>query len=173
MAIVTNNAHVANALRFYNERQSMYLGIARSTTPWSNESVPPAEDPSVTDLIELTGMRKCTVSLARELGEGESTTKQTVDFRGKTWVLVNDTDAYTEGANFVYVSGAISGSELPLGAYRQAGIFTGVELNEGVTANAVLPNEISSRGILNFYVNRAPQTRTSDVKTIEAFMVKF
>lgn len=173
MATVTKNAHVENALRFYGERQNMYLGIARSTTPWSNENVPPEEDPSVNDLIELVGMRKCNVSLARELGEGETTTKQTVEFKGKTWVLVNEGDAYTEGATYVYVSGAISGAELPLGTYRQAGIFTKVTVEDGVTASAVLPSQITSRGTLCFYVNRSPQVRTADVKTVESFMVKF
>ncbi len=173
MAIVTNNAHVSNAIRLLNKRNSMYLAIGRSNTAWSNENNPPAETATTTDITELVGMKKCeTVSLARKLGANEVATGQVVEFEGEKWVLVNEVDAYEEGAYYLYIRTSLRGAELPLGTYRQVAIYTDVELQSGVTTNAVLPSEIANTGVMQFYANRSPMTRTSDILTVESWLVK-
>lgn len=173
MAIVTNQAHVANAIRLLKEREDMYLAIGKGITPWSNENNPPAEDASTTDISELIGMKKCeTVSLARKVLQGEEPTGQVVDYEGERWLLVNEQDAYTENAHYLYIKATLRGAELPVGTYRQVGIYTGVEVKDGVTTTAVLPSELDSNGVLQFYANRSPMTRTNDILTIESWLVK-
>lgn len=173
MAIVTNNAHVENAIRFMKQKDNMYLAIGKGTTPWSNENNPPVEDPTTSQLSELIGMKKCdTVSLARKVNVGEEPTGQVVEYDGEKWLLVNEADAYTENAHYVYIKATLRGAELPIGTYRQAGIHTGVQLNDGVSTTAVLPSEIKSQGVLQFYANRSPLTRTNDILTVESWLVK-
>lgn len=174
MAIVTDTAHIDNAVHFYQRRDGVYLALARSNTPWSNEEVPPDEDKTATSLIETYGYKKCDVNLARPLKEGEDVgVNRTVTFKGKTWVLVEESQAYAEGANYIYIKGEVMGDELPLQSYRQAGIHSGLTLNPNVTSLAVLPTEVNDAGKLLFYVNRKEQKRADDIRNIEAFMVKF
>lgn len=174
MAIVTNSAHVDNALRFMKQKDNMYLAIGRSTTPWTVENTPPLEVPETTEIMELTGMKKCdTVSLARKVRQDEIPNGQVVEYEGEKWLLVGADQAQAEGANYVYIKATLRGSELPVGTYRQAGIHTDVQVNDGVTTTAVLPSEIKSKGTLQFYANRPPMSRNVDVLTIESWLVKF
>lgn len=174
MAIVTNSAHVDNALRFMNQKDSMYLSIGRSNTPWTVENTPPKEVPETTEITELTGMKKCdTVSLARKVRQDETPTGQVVEYEGEKWLLVNADQAHAEGANYVYIKATLKGAELPVGVYRQAGIQTGVKIRDGVTTTAVLPSEITDKGTLQFYANRPPMSRSVDILTIESWLVKF
>lgn len=171
MAIATNNSRVYASLQLRAKEASTYLVIGK-TSAWTNEDAPPQADPNTTTLQEVVGYKKVTkMSLCRPFVEGETTTLPTVTYGAKKYVLVPDAQAYTQKAMMVYIEAEIVGEELPLGTYRQVGIHTDVTPKSGVTKKALLPTEVSSTGVLQFFENRKQQNRTADVTVREKFIV--
>ena len=56
MAIATNSGHIARALDFYNTPGKYF--IIGGTTPWENESAPPAPEVSEFKLRDVVGLKK-------------------------------------------------------------------------------------------------------------------
>jgi len=48
MATLTDKSKVANAIRLYNEAQSMYLVLGGKNTEWPNPAVPTVHQPDTT-----------------------------------------------------------------------------------------------------------------------------
>ncbi|WP_212680096.1 hypothetical protein, partial [Salmonella enterica] len=95
---------------------------------------------------------------------GEETNYSTVTYQGEEWALVPDEQAYEEQATHVYFEGTIEGNELPLGLYRQVGIFTGLEPNEGETNEALTPDKVMNQGLLEAIENRPPYNRVEQTR---------
>ena len=173
MAIVTDRAHVASAIRLLGEKESTYVALGKGKTAWNDDKNPPAEVSSTTDISEVIGMKKCsTVSLCRRLGVNEETAREVITYKGAKWVVVPEDLAYAENAHFLYLRATIEGTEIPLGYYRQIGVYTGTLLKSSVTSTGVTPGDIQKKGTLQFYENRQPQNRTASVTTIESFMIE-
>lgn len=173
MAIVTDRAHVASAIRLLGEKEHTYVALGKGKTAWNDDKNPPAEVSSTTDISEVIGMKKCsTVSLCRRLGVNEETAREVITYKGAKWVVVPENLAYAENAHFLYLRATIEGTEIPLGYYRQIGVYTGTSLKHGVTSTGVAPGDINAKGTLQFYENRQPQNRTASVTTIESFMIE-
>lgn len=171
MAIATNNSRVYASLQLKAKEPSMYLALGK-TTPWTNEDAPPETDPNTTTLQEVIGYKKVsTVSLCRPYVTGETTSLPTITYGKQKFVLVPDEQAYTEKAMMVYIEAEVVEDELPLGTFRQVGIHTDVIPKNGVTKEALLPSDITSAGILQFFDNRQQQNRTADVTVREKFIV--
>jgi len=170
MAITTTNAHVNVALYLKNKVESTYIGIGR-TSEWENDSTPPQPTRDETSLDETIGYKKVdTASLCRKLSRGEETNYSTVTYQGEEWALVPDEQAYEEQATHVYFEGTIEGNELPLGLYRQVGIFTGLEPNEGETNEALTPDKVMNQGLLEAIENRPPYNRVEQTRIVERFI---
>lgn len=171
MAIATNNSRVYAALQLKNKKDSMYLVIGK-TSAWTNESTPPETDPNTSSLQEVVGYKKVgKVSLCREYAESDGSKYPIINYGSQKFVLISDSDAYTEKAYMVYIETELSGTELPVGTFRQVGLHTDLVPKSGVTKEALLPNEVTNAGILQFFENRQQQNRTADVTIREKFIV--
>lgn len=170
MAIATTNSRVYASLQLKSKEPSMYLVIGK-TSPWTNESMPPQEDPDTVTLQEIIGYKKVNkVSLCRPYVTGESTTLPTVTYGSQKFVLVPDDKAYEEKAMMVYIEAEVVGDELPVGTYRQMGICTDVVPKDS-SKTAFLPSELTSTGTLQFFENRQQQNRTVDVTIREKVII--
>lgn len=171
MSVVTTNSNVESAIALAKKATTTYLALGKKTA-WANDEVPPTPSADATKLEEVIGYKKVSkVSLCRPKKQNETPTYPTVEYNNMTWVLIPENKAYEEKATFVYYEAEVLGTELPLGAYRQVGIHTGVTPNSEVSKTALLPTEISNTGILQFLDNRKPYTRTSEVTIRERFIV--
>lgn len=171
MAIATTDARVTASLSYVDKMDSSYLAIGK-TTPWLNENAPPTEDPNTSVLQEVIGYKKVDkVSLCKPLGTDESTSYPTITYGGKKYALIPRDKAYQEKATLVYYETVLLGTELPNGTYRQVGIHTGLVPKAGVTKRALLPTEVQSTGILQFFENKEQQNRTAEVKISEKFIL--
>lgn len=165
MATATINAYVSAALDLVNST-GLYLALGR-TTPWENEQLPPVTEEGINQLEELVGFKRMSrVSICRPLLEGETTNLPTVEYKGNTWFLIDNANAYEEEAYYVYMEATVSETDLPPSEYRQVGVYTNVPW-EAVTA----PVEEGAKGTLYYYDNRERFNRTEDVTVTEKFIL--
>ena len=168
MPTATIRAYVENAKLIVKEKNKIYLAI-RKKTPWNNENIPPMPEEEADDLEEIIGFKKMsTVSLCRPMRDGETTVHPKVKYLGKTWVLVPEDKAQEEEAFHVYFSVRINPEDMPLGEYRQVGVYTGIE--EGKEIYIPSDKEVKNR-ILYFYDNRRQFNRTEKVRVTESFII--
>lgn len=178
MAISTLYSHVSRAIDFFN-KNSIYFAIAK-TSPWSNDSngktemdpqfSPPEENATVTALSELIGFKKAeVVRLVVPDVDGE------ISYDNGRWRAVSASSAYAEGAKYVYLETNIRSDELPIGFYRQIGVYTGLVLANGVPTSKynLLPSEVSNTGVLEVYDNRQPSNRQADQREILSIIIEF
>lgn len=171
MAVVTNNGYVDNALRLYNKKDSAYIILGRSQTPWSDETKPDTEDPTATRIQEVQGLRKVTTaSVCRVLADGEAALNPTISYGGTTWELVGADEAFITQASYVYFGALIDVNDFPGGTYRQVGLVTDVIPNAGINVSALTPDEVSDFGTLQMYQNTVPYNRTN-TKVLEQFII--
>lgn len=171
MATATTTARVNAALQFKDKQASMYIAIGK-TSPWTNEASPPEPDPDTTALQEVIGYKKVNrVSLCRPYTAGDEAQYPKVKYGGEFYSLIPDEKAYQERAYRVYIASDIEGTELPLGTYRQVGIHTGLVPKTGVNKTALLPNEVTSAGVLEALENREFMNRFKEVSLREKFII--
>jgi hypothetical protein len=148
---------------------SLYIAIGR-TTPWTDENAPPTEVPGTTDIDEIIGMKP--VTLRKHMVE--DAVDGTVFWDNKIWRLVNTEEALSLSTVYCYLEAQVQYSELPLTGFRQVGLYSGTELQPGVSPTiAVLPADIADNGILESYSNRKVENRASDKIDILRFIIKF
>ena len=155
MAILTIRHHVAEALRFYNAAD-MFVGIGH-TTPWPNDSSPPAPMDTVEALVEPIGYKP--VSTRKLLIPDEA---GLFPWAGQNWTEVLEVDARDEKAIYVYIESRMEYDELPLVSYREVGIFTGLVKAGGAGSGALLPGEVTDPGDLEYLDYRQPEPRAID-----------
>lgn len=171
MATLTTKARVEAGLAYLDNADNTYLALGRRSA-WANESAPPAEDPDADMLQEVIGYKKVSkVSLCQEIETGTVTAYPTITYSGRTYALIPREKAFQERPTLIYFEAEVSGSELPLGTYRQVGLHQHLQVKDGVTKTAVIPSEVASTGTLLLYVNKAFQNRTEDVKITERFIL--
>jgi hypothetical protein len=176
MTTMTIKSRVHNAIAQQAEYTSAYVAIGK-TSPWTDDSNPPNDDPKATALTEVIGYKKVKqFSLARLLKTGEtaeSISYPVVVYKGQQWALIPIDKAYDEEATFLYVEAEIQPDDFPLGMFRQVGLFTGLTPNAGVTKQNLLPSEVANIGLLRVIENREPQNRTASVTAFEQLMLAF
>ena len=171
MAIATTDARVQASLDYVNKASSTYLAIGKKTA-WTNENTPPAGDPNTSVLQEVIGYKKVDkVSLCKPLTQNESTSYPTITYGGSRYALIPVNKAYQEKATLVYFETEVLGTDLPTGTYRQVGIHSGLVPKDGVTKKVLLPTEVKSTGILQFFANKQFQNRTEEVRIKERFIL--
>lgn len=171
MAVVTTNARIQASIDYVKKASNTYVAIGRQT-PWTNEQAPPTEDVNAVTLQEVIGYKKVKkVSLCKPIEEGEDTPYVKVEYAGKHYALVPVEKAFQEKTTLVYYESEILGTDLPTGLYRQVGIHTGVTPKTGITKPNLLPSEVQSTGVLEFYENKQFQNRTLETKVYERFIL--
>lgn len=167
-AVNTIYAHVNRALGFFNQNNT-YFAIGK-TTPWADESKPPEPDTNTAKLDGVIGFKK--VEVAYMVVPDET---GTIAYRDKTWKVVPPDKAMELKAKHVYLETYIRYDELPLGEYRQIGVYTGLKLADGVSPAKfnLLPSEVASHGVLEALDNRKASPREEDQKEKISLVIEF
>lgn len=168
MATATVQAYVENAKLIAKQADKTYLALGK-TTPWENENIPPVPDERTYNIEEIIGFKRMeVVSLCRPLSNGEETNYPTVRYLGGTWVLIPEDKAQEEEAYHIYYSAKVNPDDMPLGEYRQVGVYIGIDSTK--TLLTPEDREVNNR-ILYFYDNRKQFNRTQQVNVTESFII--
>lgn len=167
-AISTLHSHVSRALDFYN-KTDVYFCIGK-TSAWSNDSAPPTPDSSTTDVAEIIGYKKVSV---KQLVIPDNS--GAIVYRSTKWTSVSPSNALTQGAKWVYIECSIQYDELPLGYYRQIGVYTGLVKQSGVASGKfnLVPSEVADNGILEVIDYRTPAYRAIDSQDTLRLIIQF
>lgn len=172
LPVTTIAGHTSRAISFY-ELNHIYFGIGK-TSAWDGETndgfTVPLPSPSATTLDELVGMKLCsTKAIVYPDDDG------TIVYRTQTWRKVTPEDAIKLGAHWVYIEATIDYDELPAVSYREIGVFTRVQLNDGVASNksVLLPSDIKDTGILEVIDQRKVITRNEDSRDTFSMIIEF
>lgn len=173
LPVTTTAGHVSRAISFY-EMTNIYFGLGR-TTPWAaNETdddfSAPLPSVDATELEELIGLKKVdTKSLVVPDDEG------TVVYRDQVWRKISPEEAIRLGAHWVYIEASILYEALPAKSYRQIGVLSRVGLADGVlpTKDILLPEDITSQGILEVLDQRKVVTRNEDSRDTFSMIIEF
>jgi hypothetical protein len=174
MAIKTNKFGISRAVDFF--KKSIYFGIGK-TSEWDNESNPP--NPTFdASLEEPIGYRKADRVYLVVPHDGSTVPDGTtiIDYSGGTqWKVVNEIQAFVEGANYIYIETSILPTDFPTGEYRQVGVFTGLERSSGVDAGKfhLLPSEVDNEGVTEIIDYREKSIRNSNTKEFLSYIIKF
>ena len=146
----------------FKTAETVWFVVARTQTPWSDELSPPSESVDTVMLDEIGGLQKAeVVSLCKVDPNGE------IEFRGQRYSLVSDSDAYANDARYLYCKTVLRFDTFPLVMFRQYGILVGVIPASGYEdRNILLPDQVSSYGVLVGYVNIPPIVRTAGSKNV-------
>lgn len=96
----------------------------------------------------------------------------TITYNSQKYLIVDPTDARDLNARWVYVETEFDYSELPIQPFRQLGIFSNLVRNNGVTADILLPNQISSTGSLVVLDNRKVIYRSTEQREIISYIIE-
>jgi len=167
-AVTTLISHVSRASDFYS-KTSLYFAIAHPD-PWSDENNPPEPNVTDTDLISIIGYKK--VDTKYFVVPDSNGTISMID---GTWSIVNQADIYSKGAKWLYLETTIMPADLPLGTYRQVGLYSSLILADGVSPSKynLLPSEVTYSGILEALDNRQQSNRQSNSKEKIAMILEF
>lgn len=169
MAILTLKGHISRALNFYNNHESLYAAIGKSTK-WAEgdcdelkTSYDASKDydldppvPSINDdFLELIALKKIeSAFMVVQDDEG------TLEYRGTKWRIVSMFDendqptvknVYKEGSRWVYLSTTLTYDEITTTLpYRQVGIFSNISKKSTVADGAVVltPEDIEGAYVL-------------------------
>lgn len=167
MAITTLNSHIQRAVEFF-QKDDIYFGIGR-TTAWEDEDSPPEPVFETSTIEEPIGFKKAEQAyLVVPDEEGE------IVYQDSTWSVVTLDEAFVKKARYVFISTTIRYDELPLGRYRQVGVYSGLEPVEGTAPGKfnLLPEEVKVQGILEVIDNRQDSNRQADQKETLNLIIK-
>lgn len=168
MAITTLKGHVARALDFFN-RNDVYYAFGKQSE-WDDEDKPPAPVNTIEDVEEILGFKQVENKFMVVPDENG-----TLIYRDSKWRIVTESEAFALGARWVYIDCFLRYDELPLGEYRQVGVYSRLKKNEDIPAGqmALLPEDVSNKGVLEIIDNRKRTTRQSDQKEQLSIIIEF
>lgn len=170
MTVVTDEAAAYVATLLYNMHNSIYIGIGKSS-PWADDSKPDPEDSSKTNIDEpLFYVKADTVQLCRTKLPSESPTVESISYGSNQYVPVNVSDAVSSGAEYIYCSALISSDNVGKVTFREAGLFSGLQLNQGVTKTTVQYPDIASIGSMLSLTNQSPVSITDTASARVSFL---
>ena len=160
MTVVTDKAAAYVATLLYSMQNSIYIGIGKSSH-WANDSKPDPEDSSKTNIDEpLFYVKADKVQLCRTKLPTESPTAETISYGSNQYVPVNVGDAISSGAEYIYCSALLSSENVGKLTFREAGLFSGLQLNQGDTKATVQYSDIASIGSMLSLINQSPVSIT-------------
>ena len=152
MATLTDKSKVSNAIRLYNEAQSMYLVLGGKNTEWPNPAVPTVPQSTTTTVPELIGLKRVsTVSLARPTNI--TTGANIVSSGGQNYELVSLANAYAYNATYVYIATDIGQDDFPDKVHRIIALTSNPTFTAGVTSAVVPYNYVTNQGTLQAIEN--------------------
>lgn len=177
LPITTTSGHVSRAILF-QQMKYIYFGLGRPNA-WegeleaeenNEEFSAPLPNADATKVDNLIGMKKVDVK-ALVIPDEEGT----VVYRDRVWRKITPEEAISKGAHWVYIEASIYYDELPATAYRQIGVYSFVQLNDGVPENqsVLLPEHIKDEGILEVLDNRKVVTRNEDNRDTFSMIIEF
>jgi hypothetical protein len=91
------------------------------------------------------------------------------------WGFVATENAYSAKARWVYVQAIIDGNELPLVSYREIGLYSALQVAEGVGEDSavLLPAQVANNGVLEVISYRKPIPRSDDQKDQLSLVLAF
>jgi hypothetical protein len=147
MAIATMSGHVSRALEFYN-KAGKYFSIGR-TTPWDDETTPPApslDDFKLEELVALKKVDNCFLVI-------QDNENGTINYRDNKWRIVADhlettigTEGVLEGSTQVpltSLAGILVGNKLRIDNEYEATISGINTANNFVTLDTPAPRNIN------------------------------
>lgn len=164
----TYDCRVRTAL-LWKQNTIPWIAVGR-TAVWANEQNPPDPSPGATDIEEAIVFAKATnVKLCKPVTEGEDIT---VD--GQKYAYVDDEDAYTEYARYVFVEATLDPAVMPYANYRQKGIFADLVPVAGHEADTWLaPADVSDVGHLLYLANKTVKSYGPGETRIERTVIEF
>lgn len=169
MALVTLDGHVARAIRFMRQ-DDLYIAIGR-TTEWEDESNP--EIPDIHDSIQdVVAAKKVETKILVVQDDEEGT----IRYLDHMYRPVSLSEAYEEGARWVYCYTALEYSEVPVGiSYRTIALVSGLQRAEGVpeAKYALYGEEIVDVGITEIIDNIQPVYRRANKKEKIGIIAEF
>lgn len=170
MTVVTDKAAAYVATLLYNMHNSIYIGIGKSS-PWENDSKPDPEDSSKTNIDEpLFYVKADKVQLCRTKLPTEAPTAETISYGSNQYVPVSVSDAISSGAEYIYCSAVLSSENVGKITFREAGLFSGLQLKQGVTKTTVQYSDIASIGLMLSLVNQSPVSITDTASARVSFL---
>jgi len=168
MPIATTLNHVSRACDFFN-KPLVFFGFGRQT-PWPDEENPDPPSPEMENIEEPIGYKQAENKYMVVPDDGG-----TIAYRDGRWRIVPYDQAVSERSRWVYLECQVYYDELPLGTYRQIGVYTGLikgaDIPPGKTALA--PEEVKDAGILEIVENRRRVTRQIDQKEYFSIIIEF
>ena len=170
MTVVTDKAAAYIATLLYNMHGNIYIGIGKSSQ-WADDSKPDPEDSSKTNIDEpLFYVKADKVQLCRPKLPTESLTAETISYGSNQYVPVNASDAVSSGAEYLYCSALLSPDNVGKVTFREAGLFSGLQLNQGVTKTTVQYSDIASLGSMLSLINQSPVSITDTASARVSFL---
>lgn len=171
MAILTIKNRHARAASYKEEMETagMWFGFGK-TTAWTDDTQPPAPQPSDTDIQEAIGYKKADmITFVKEDPNGS------IYYLGDTYSAIEDTEAETNSSTLLYVRAVVNYDELPPSTYRQIGIFRGLTptVEAGSSAKVLLPSQVQSKGTLDIIDNIMPSSRAQYQRDEYSYMIQF
>lgn len=168
MAITTVSGHVARALDFYN-RDDIFFAFGKQT-PWENEDMPPAPEITMTDIEDILGFKQVENKFMVVPDE-----EGMLIYRDSRWTIIGANEAFEKSSRWVYIDVYLRYDELPLGEYRQIGVYSRLQKNDDIPSGqmALLPTEVKHNGVLEVVDNRKRAIRQSDQKEQLSIIIEF
>ncbi len=169
--VTTYHGRIHRGIVFKNSNDH-WLAIGK-TTAWADDSNPPAEDPTDTDITDIKGYKKITTkSMCYPVASGGDVT-----ILGQDYKFCSDGDAYSNNARFVYLKGELDNTdfvESPTYEYRQVAIYTNLIPAAGHSGDLSLdPSDVTDNGVLEYYSNEQPIERRGDRNDEFEFVLEF
>ena len=168
MSVVTYKGHTKRAISWYNQ-DNIYMVIGRSSE-WDDELNPPYPKPD-DDIEEVICYKK--VEQKYYVIQDDN---GTIFYRGKMYRVLSEEEAWEKNCRWVFCSSWLNYDEAPVGVgYRQIGLCTDLEKNEGVPEGqyVLLPNEVKNGGDLEVLANDTVTLRSASKRERLAIIVEF
>lgn len=134
------------------EHCTFWVAIGRTDTEWTDEEDPPTVSPGTADLdeplvyVKAQSVHLCVIDLSA----------YDVQVAGVGYRFVNDVDAYTESARFLYVAATLDADAgMPAEAYRQKAVYSNLVPVAGHDSDAWLaPENVDDTGPIWVLANK-------------------
>lgn len=163
--IVTNVGRTKRLEDFLKNKNSIWFGFGK-TSNWPDENNPPIPDVEATGVEELSGLKK-----ARKVVAVKEDINGIIEYDGKKWTAINDTDIFTQKAKYCYIEVLLENQELSATSYRQIGVFEG--LTTSSSAQFIQSSQVTNWGRMIILLNRKKVLRGTDQKEQLSLIVEF
>ncbi len=166
----TQTYSVDRAMDFFNKANNLWICLGKQTAwqasdygnvqvPSDMDNNPPAPDPTATSILEPIGYKKiAAMYFVTPYINGQTVPQgqQVINYGSSQWLTVDSSLAYEQVLTNVEWDIDILGTDFSASPYRQIGLYSGLEMANGVDSNLELltPSQVSNPGYLEMIDNR-------------------